>query len=66
MVAGFGATIVSKFSERKIQYAMGSALFITAFIMFAGKMHWMPGGGQAIGLHGWKLVVACSVTFLVR
>ncbi|MCT4507807.1 MAG: sulfite exporter TauE/SafE family protein [Tepidibacter sp.] len=43
-----GAGIVSRLPEKKVQFVMGIALFITAFLMLAGKMDWMPGGGQPL------------------
>lgn len=63
--AYLGAGIVSKLSEKKIQGIMGIALFVTAFLMFAGKVGWMPSGGEAIGLHGWKLIVAVIANFIL-
>ncbi|MEG0873822.1 MAG: sulfite exporter TauE/SafE family protein [Clostridiales bacterium] len=56
--ATFGAGIVSKLPERAIQLAMGTALIIVAITIFAGLVGWMPSGGDATGLSGWKLPVA--------
>lgn len=63
--AYLGAGIVSKLSEKKIQSIMGIALLFTAFLMFAGKVGWMPSGGESIGLHGWKLIVAVVANFIL-
>lgn len=63
--AWIGAGVVSKLPEKKIQITMGIALFVTAFIMFAGKVGWMPGGGEAIGLTGVKLVIAIVANFIL-
>ncbi|OPJ56410.1 sulfite exporter TauE/SafE family protein [Alkalithermobacter paradoxus] len=63
--AWVGAGIVSKLPERTVQYAMGIALFITAFLMFSSKMGWMPGGGDAIGLEGGKLIIAIVANFIL-
>ena len=60
-----GAGIVSKLAVKKIQLAMGSALLITAFFMLAGQMSWIQGQGEAIGLAGWKLALACVVNFIL-
>ncbi|MEJ8554598.1 sulfite exporter TauE/SafE family protein [Tepidibacter sp. Z1-5] len=60
-----GAGIVSKLPEKKVQLVMGVALFITALLMLAGQMNWMPGGGDAIGLHGTKLIVAVVANFIL-
>lgn len=63
--AWVGAGIVSKLPERIIQFTMGVALFITAFLMFASKVGWMPGGGDAIGLEGGKLIFAIAANFVL-
>ncbi len=63
--AQLGAGIVAKLSERKIRLTMGFALLITAFFMFAGKMKWIQGGGTAIGLYNFKLVIAVIVNFVL-
>jgi uncharacterized membrane protein YfcA len=60
-----GADIVSRMSERKIRLTMGFALLITAIFMIAGKLEWIPGGGDAIGLTGGKLVFAVAVNFVL-
>ena len=59
-----GVGIVSKLPEKKIQLGMGAALIIAAAFMLAGKFGIMPGGGEAIGLTGWKLVVAVICNFI--
>jgi len=61
----WGAGIVSKLSEHKIRLTMGIALFITALFMFANKMNWIQGEGTAIGIQGWKLVLAGGVNFIL-
>lgn len=63
--AVLGAGIVSKLPVRKIQLTMGFALLVTAFFMFSGQMEWIQGGGEAIGLTGWKLVVAIVANFIL-
>ncbi len=63
--AWLGAGIVAKLPEKKIQFFMGIALFVTAFIMFAGKVGWMPGGGEAIGLTGGKLIAGNVGNFIL-
>lgn len=60
-----GAGIISKLPERKIQVTMGIALLITASFMFAGKMGWIQGGGDAIGLTGGKLAFAVVINFIL-
>ena len=52
-----GAGIIAKMDEVKIQLVMGTALIVTAALMFCSKMGYMPGGGEAIGLSGVKLAI---------
>jgi hypothetical protein len=61
----WGAGVVAKLSEDKIRLTMGIALLITATFMFANKMNWIQGEGTAIGIHGWKLVLAGAVNFIL-
>lgn len=60
-----GAGIVSKLSEKKIRLTMGFALLITASFMLARNMEWIKGGGDAIGLHGGKLIIAVVGNFFL-
>ena len=60
-----GADIIGKLSERNIRLTISIALLITAGFMFANKMHWIHGEGVAIGIHGWKLVIAGVVNFIL-
>ena len=63
--AYFGAGIVSGLPEKKVQFVMAVALFVTAFLMLAGQLGWMPGGGEAIGLTGAKLIAAIVGNFIL-
>jgi uncharacterized membrane protein YfcA len=63
--ATIGAGFVSKLSENKIRLTMSIALLITAVFMFANKMNWIQGQGNEIGLHGWKLLIAAIVNFIL-
>lgn len=63
--AFFGAGIVSRLPERKIQLGMAIALLATAFLMFSGVVGWMPGGGDAIGLTGVSLAIAIIGNFIL-
>ena len=63
--AFLGAGIVSRLPEKKVQVGMGIALLVAAFFMLAGKFGWMPGGGEAIGLTGGKLIVGIVVNFIL-
>jgi uncharacterized membrane protein YfcA len=63
--AMIGAGIVAKLSENKIRLTMSIALLITAGFMLANKLHLIHGEGVAIGIHGWKLVIAAVVNFIL-
>lgn len=63
--AWLGAGIVSHLPEKKIQLGMGIALFVTASVMLASQMGWMPAGGAAIGLSGSKLIIAIIANFIL-
>jgi uncharacterized membrane protein YfcA len=60
-----GADIMGKLSERNIRLTISVALLITAGFIFANKMHWIKGEGVAIGIYGWKLVIAGLVNFIL-
>ena len=60
-----GAGIVSKFDEKKVQLVMGIALLVTLLLMLAGQLNLMPGGGEAIGLTGGKLIIAVVANFIL-
>jgi len=62
--AVLGAGVVAKMSRRRIQLGMGCGLLVIAFIILAGLLKWFPMGGVAIGLTGWKLVVAVVMSFI--
>jgi len=59
-----GAGVVAKMSRRRIQLGMGFGLLAVASIMLAGLLQWIPPGGEAIGLTGWKLIVAVVMSFV--
>lgn len=69
MVGSFvGARIVSKLDEKKIEIIVGVALAITAVLMIlsaTGVITKLGAHNTAIGFHGWKLVVACAVNFIL-
>ena len=63
--AYLSAGIVSKLPKRKIEVAMGAALIVVAFITLAGLLGFMPAGGDATGLTGWRLAVAVAIEFFL-
>jgi uncharacterized membrane protein YfcA len=62
--AVLGAGVVSRMSRRRIQLSLGFGLLAVALIMLADRFQWLPVGGDAIGLTGWKLAVAVAVSFV--
>ncbi len=66
-VAGavLGAGIVSRLPERRIQLGMGLALVAVAVALLAGLLGLYPAGGDAVGLAGWKLLLAVVVSFIL-
>lgn len=60
-----GAGIISNMDERKIQIIMGFALAVTAILMLLAQLGLMPGGGDAIGLTGIKLVIGVVGNFIL-
>jgi uncharacterized membrane protein YfcA len=59
--AWLGVGLVSRLSRRAIQLGMGAALMCAALLYLAKIAHWMPGSGDALGLHGWLLIMAIAV-----
>lgn len=60
-----GAGVIAKMDEGKIQKVMGIALGITAILMLLKQLNLMPGGGDAIGLTGVKLVIGVVGNFIL-
>ena len=60
-----GAGIIAKLDEVKIQKIMGVALLVTAILMTLGALSLMPGGGEAIGLTGGKLIIGIVGNFIL-
>ena len=58
-----GAGVVSAWPRRKIQIGMGFALLAAASLMLAKAVHWLPAGGDTLGLHGWRLAVGLVGNF---
>jgi uncharacterized membrane protein YfcA len=62
--AWLGAGIVSKWPRRTIQISLGSALLVAAALMFMSQLSLLPGGGEALGLSGIKLLLAVLGNFI--
>src|SRR5262249_59167242 len=55
-----GAGIVCRWSRRKIQIGMGTALLVMASIMLGTQLNLLPGGGELLGLTGVRLALAVA------
>lgn len=60
-----GAGIISNMDETKIQKVMGFALLVTGILMILSALNLMPGGGEAIGLTGGKLIIGIVGNFIL-
>ena len=58
-----GAGVVSAWPKRKIQIGMGLALLGASGLMLAKAVHWLPSGGDTLGLHGWRLAAGLAGNF---
>jgi len=63
--AWLGVGLVARLSRRAIQLGMGGALMCAAALFLAANLHWMPGGGEALGLSGSRLMVAVAANALL-
>jgi uncharacterized membrane protein YfcA len=63
--AWLGAGIVGRLSRRRVQLGMGIALLIAASLFLAANLHWMPAGGEALGLSGGRLAFAIGANFVL-
>ena len=61
--AWLGAGIVSHWPKRYVQIGMGFALLGAATLMFMTQLELFPGGGDALGVRGVKLVIAVAGNF---
>jgi uncharacterized membrane protein YfcA len=63
--AWLGAGIVAKWPKRYVQIGMGCALLVAAVLFFMTALHLFPGGGEALGVRGLRLVVAVAGNFIL-
>jgi uncharacterized membrane protein YfcA len=63
--AWLGAGFVSGWPRRRIQIGMGVLLLIAAGISVARVTGFVPGGGDALGLEGSRLVIGVGVNFIL-
>jgi uncharacterized membrane protein YfcA len=60
-----GAGTVASWPKRKVQIGMGAALLGAAALMLMTQLNLFPGGGDALGVRGVKLVIGIGVNFLL-
>ena len=63
--AWLGAGVVSRLPRRGVQVGMGVALAAAAALFIASNLNWMPLGGTATALGGWRWVLAVGGNFLL-
>ena len=63
--AWLGAGVVCSWPKKKVQIGMGAALLGAAFLMFMTQMSLFPGGGDALGVRGARLVIGVGVNFML-
>ena len=63
--AWLGAGIVAHWPKRNVQIGMGLALLGAAALMFMTQLDLFPGGGNALGVRGVKLVIAIVGNFVL-
>ena len=61
--AWLGAGVVSHWPKRRVQIGMGFALLGAATLMLMTQLELFPGGGDALGVRGVKLVIALAGNF---
>ena len=62
--AWIGAGVIARLPRLAIQVGMGVALLVAAILFAATNLHWLPGGGDALGLGGASLAVAIAANFV--
>jgi uncharacterized membrane protein YfcA len=63
--AWLGAGVVAKWPRRYVQIGMGFALLVAATLFFMTAMSLFPGGGDALGVRGIRLVIAVGGNFIL-
>ena len=59
-----GAGWVSRMPKKKVQLGVGFALGVGFMVLLARQLNWYPAGGHALGLEGWKLLLAIGLNGL--
>ena len=63
--AWLGAGIVASWPRRRVQIGMSAALLGAAALMLMTALNLFPGGGDALGVRGVKLIIGVGVNFFL-
>lgn len=63
--AWLGAGVVASWPKRRVQIGMGAALLGAATLMLMTQLNLFPGGGEALGVRGAKLIIGVSVNLVL-
>ena len=63
--AWLGAGVVASWPKRRVQIGMGAALLGAATLMLMTQLNLFPGGGEALGVRGAKLLIGVSVNVVL-
>src|SRR5512132_3117179 len=63
--AWLGAGVVASWPRRKVQIGMGAALLGAAALMLMTQLNLFPGGGDALGVRGTRLLIGIAVNFVL-
>ena len=63
--AWLGSGLVARLPRYRIRLGMGTALLVAATVMLLTQLRWLPGGGEALGLQGWRWMVAVVGNFVL-
>jgi uncharacterized membrane protein YfcA len=63
--AWLGSGLVARLPRYRIRMGMGTALLVAATVMLLTQLGWLPGGGDALGLHGGRWMGAVVGNFVL-
>ena len=63
--AWLGSGVVARLPRYRIRLGMGTTLLMAATVMLLTQLQWLPGGGEALGLQGWRWTVAVLGNFVL-
>jgi uncharacterized membrane protein YfcA len=63
--AWLGSGVVARLPRYRVRLGMGTALLVAATVMLLTQLQWLPGGGEALGLQGWRWTVAVLGNFVL-